>query len=431
MISFDPNDIVTWGSKYEGPGKLPELMWWMIVGDPCLPDPSFIHMPSGSSVWQPGWDGILDMKKGNSWVPAGTSAWEFSCQKDVTGKVDELYDRRTAALCKQMPSATNIVDIATTTFVFVTSRRWVKKLAWTQFRKENGPWSDVRVWDADDLVAWLRLVPKATNWFVRQIVKPEYLIALQEDKEYEYIEKASSEFIRHSNARFNRIENMLDSAIAAGGMQTDEAESEPNPIYQELTTKIDFARDLINQKLVNTAQSELEQLLQNNGNIPVEFRFRIFMNLGMCALATEDDDGAQSWLKRAYDLQPKTPKGLASASLAAKLGKDIKGAVGLAKLARALNPRESLATAILIECLWEGKGRKQLEELISTEDWIKQDRQCVLALACVREQESRFEEAVLLYQSLIEKRLGGCHDSFGSKLLSTQLCPDGPPSDRQ
>ena len=129
--------------------------------------PSLLHMPSGSSVWRPGWDGLLVVETGNAWVPDGTSAWEFSCQKYPKRKASDDYGKRT--------KCPKDVDVPNTKFVFVTPRRWDKKddygEKWASDRREEGQWADVRALDANGLVAWLEQAPAVAHWFARLIGK--------------------------------------------------------------------------------------------------------------------------------------------------------------------------------------------------------------------------------------------------------------------
>ena len=46
-------------------------------------NPSLIHFPSGDSILEAGWDGILKTEVGSLYVPPGESAWELSTQKAV------------------------------------------------------------------------------------------------------------------------------------------------------------------------------------------------------------------------------------------------------------------------------------------------------------------------------------------------------------
>ena len=161
MIPFDSSEFVRWADNPDADHQLPELVRRLILA--TVPRPSLLHMPSGSSVSGPGWDGLLVVEKGNAWVPDGASAWEFSREGDPKRKATDDYNKRTTD-----PKG---VDTPTSTFVFVTPRKWGGKLAWVNERQEEGPWADVRVLNADDLVAWLGQAPAVAHWFARLIGK--------------------------------------------------------------------------------------------------------------------------------------------------------------------------------------------------------------------------------------------------------------------
>ena len=161
MIAFDSSELVNWAGNRGAQDQLPELVRRLVLAS--VPMPSLLHMPSGSSISRPGWDGLLVVEKGNAWVPDGASVWEFSCEGDPKRKATDDYNKRT--------TGPNGVDTPTTTFVFVTPRKWNGKLAWVNERREEGPWADVRVLDADDLVAWLGQAPAVVHWFARLIGK--------------------------------------------------------------------------------------------------------------------------------------------------------------------------------------------------------------------------------------------------------------------
>ena len=161
MIAFDPSDSDRWADKPDAPHQLPELVRRLILA--TVPMPSLLHMPSGSSVWRRGWDGRLVVENGNTWVREGASAWEFSCAGDPKRKATADYNKRT--------TDPNGVEISTTTFVFVTPRKWDGKLAWVNERREEGPWAEVQAVDADDLVTWLGQAPAVAHWFARLMGK--------------------------------------------------------------------------------------------------------------------------------------------------------------------------------------------------------------------------------------------------------------------
>ena len=161
MISFDSSEIANWADQPDAHHILPELVRRLILA--TAPQPEFLDMPSGSSVRMPGWDGLLSVSERNTWVPAGASAWEFSCEKGSKGKADMDYEKR-----KKNPQG----EVAyQTTFVFATARRFREKKAWMNSRRQEGHWAGVRVLDADDLVAWLEQAPAVAGWFARKIGK--------------------------------------------------------------------------------------------------------------------------------------------------------------------------------------------------------------------------------------------------------------------
>ena len=165
MIAFDPSDIAHWADKPDAPHQLPELLRRLVLA--TVPMSSLVHTPSGSSVWRPGWDGLLVVENGNAWVPDGGSAWELSCSKDPRRKATENYEKRV--------KNSKGVDVPTTKFVFVTPRRWDSAVGdkdkWVSDRREECEWADVRVLNADDLVAWLQQAPAVAHWFARLIGK--------------------------------------------------------------------------------------------------------------------------------------------------------------------------------------------------------------------------------------------------------------------
>ena len=197
----------------------------------------------------------------------------------------------------------------------------------------------------------------------------------------------------------------LHSLIADTSNQSGQAEQEAarEAENSELTENIDFARKLMERGLIHAAKTELERLRSQNETMSEELRFRILTNLAGCELADENSASARALLEEAHSLQPENQKGIANAALAAQLGSDSERAVELAHKARASNSRDSQATAVLITQLWETGDSIELETLVSKEGWVATDRQCVLALAGVRIQQLRFEEAESLCQLLIEQ----------------------------
>ena len=157
---------------------------------------------------------------------------------------------------------------------------------------------------------------------------------------------------------------------------------------------------------------ELEELINENEEIPDDLKFRIITNLGACALAVGDFEDARDRLLEAYELQPDSQKGIVNAALAAQLDDDSEHAMELARKARELDPKDSQATSILLRELWETGNTEHFEKLILTEEWVTRDKQCAMDLATIRMQESRFDEAAALCRVLIGADLENAHAPF-------------------
>ena len=416
MIDFDAAEIDRWSGLPDAHHQLPKLVRRLLVATRPM---AHHDIPSGSSVRLPGWDGLVDVEDGNAWVPSGASAWEFSCEQrsNLTGKATADYDKRTAD-----PLG---VDKSNTTFVFATSRRWPGKREWVRARREDDDWADVRVLDADDLVAWLEQAQEVAIWFAQLIGKlpagTEHIHTLVKRQESLHSE-TTSEITRHTDAGFADLKAELRSLHAQPDALTEPTGQETfsDPAHSKLAAKIDFARDLINRGRVDVAREELESIRAEAEAIPAELKFRIVTNLAACALADEDVNRTRALLEEAHGLQPDNPKAIANAAVAAQLGNDSERALALARKALALESRHSQATAVLIEALWQTGQGEALEDLVATEEWITQDQQCALILASIRAQQSRFDEAATLCCSRVQADAedASAHLALGECLLN-------------
>lgn len=120
-----------------------------------------IAFPSGDSTYTPGWDGVLHSEQGNAWVPIGASRWEMGCDKGITAKANGDYQKRT----EQTAEAERL----TTTFVFVTPRRWSTKSKWLTEHRAKSEWVNVLAFDADDLEQWLEQMPAVALQFAEEL----------------------------------------------------------------------------------------------------------------------------------------------------------------------------------------------------------------------------------------------------------------------
>ena len=299
------------------------------------------------------------------------------------------------------------MDIPNTTFVFATPRRWTGKRGWIRERRKEGSWSNVRAFDADDLVAWLEQAPEVSIWFARLIGKlpasTEDVLPLLNRQESLHID-TRSEFNRSVEAAVAEIKADFRHVLAQSPDLTEEGNSltPRDPAYVELSKQIDFAAGLIDRSLIRSARVELERIENHTEVIPDDLQFRIITNLAACSLAEEDFAGASDLLEKAHHLQPNNQKGLANAALAAQISKDWERALELALRVRESDKTDSQTTAVLMELYWDAGDVERLEEIVASEDWILEDKQCALVLASIRVRQSRFEEAATLCRSHIE-----------------------------
>lgn len=368
------------------PAKLPELIRRLVLST-LSESPKRIHMPSGSSVRLPGWDGFLVVGQGNAWIPDGVSVWEFSCEKGVTAKANEDYEKRS-----ENPLG---LDMTTTTFVFVTPRRWTGKWKWERDRRAEGQWSDVRGLDADDLVAWLDQSLPVTNWFAQLIGKWS-----PDDRILERIEDRQIQMASGFSTLTSTVQSLSNSIVAPPDIADQNAERYEE--HQILSVRIDSARDLIQLGQVELASSQLQDLLESTDDLPGDLKFRIVTNLGACALGSGIIDEACALFDQAYDIQPDNPSAMANAATGALLQNDPEHALELAQMARSSpEPQDSSVTATYIRVLWEMDQDEQIDELVTSEKWISEDSKTSFALASVRVQQERFDEATELYRALV------------------------------
>ncbi len=391
--SFDASEINNWSDTADADHKLPELISRLILA--TLPEPpSRIDMPSGSSVRLPGWDGLLEVGRGNAWAPSGDSGWEFTCEKAVTSKANDDYKKRTID-----PLG---LDKATATFVFVTSRRWPRKRQWERERREEGKWGDVRAYDADDLATWLGSSPEVTRWFAGVIGRSAFDYEIANRIETRQIETKDAVTAGFSDMADMRAE--LRTLIISGATQAEPPDLEPiqDPEQRKLSERIDAARELIQQGLIVAARTQLERICDEAEELSDTIRFRLVTNLAVCALGENKFDEASSLLDEAHKIQPENQAGITNAALAAQLQQNPKRAAELAQWALTMDPHDSNAAANLIWALWEMGESEQLEGFVASEEWITREPASASALAGIRTRQSRYEEAITVYRSLIQ-----------------------------
>jgi len=240
--------LVQWAERIDASATLPELIRRLLLASAPLQS---ISMPADSGVRLEGWDGVVNAAKAGPFWPAGPSVWELSVDKGVRRKLDKDFDKRT----KQAPSS---IDASRTTYVAVTARRFgqTQKEEWVAEKRRLGTWADVRVYDADDLAAWLAMAPAVACWFATSVLE-------QPAADLTDVEA----FLRRWSNR-GRLLPLPAELVVAGWERQRSAElvrawfvgSRPQPIHVRGETR-DEALAFVAAALVTAPRAEREQWL--------------------------------------------------------------------------------------------------------------------------------------------------------------------------
>lgn len=157
----DATDLEGWAGRRVVQSVLPRLVRRLIRATGVRV--TKLHVRTDEGVHLSGWDGLVHADEGSPYVPAGASGWEMSVAKGPKTEADDNWTKRT-----QDPVPLTPED---STFVFVTPRRWRDKEKWADEKMRQGSWRDVRVYDADDLAAWLEEAPDVHWWLSIKIGK--------------------------------------------------------------------------------------------------------------------------------------------------------------------------------------------------------------------------------------------------------------------
>ena len=154
MKWIDTLEIRYWADRRDCQDTLPHLLRKLIRANS-----NSIHsikFPSGDNVLLGGWDGVLEVSEETEYLPLGISLWEFGANKDIKGKANSDYEKRT-----KNPLGYDPKDC---TFIFVTTRLFSKADEWIREKKEERIWKDVRVVNAEILEEWLEQCPSVSSW---------------------------------------------------------------------------------------------------------------------------------------------------------------------------------------------------------------------------------------------------------------------------
>lgn len=150
--------LESWAATTFSKGTLPYLISRLVRA--TTPSSTKLNLPSGSATYIGGWDGIIYCNEETSYVPRGTSLWEFGTSSDPKGKADADYQKRKLDSLGFNPSES--------IFIFVTPRLWAKKDDWIAEKKAENYWKDIKVYDSVDIEQWLDNTLSVSRWFASQ-----------------------------------------------------------------------------------------------------------------------------------------------------------------------------------------------------------------------------------------------------------------------
>ena len=161
MKWIDTTDIRSWANRRDCQETLPSLVRKLIRA--TSGSIKNIKFPSGDNVLIGGWDGVLEISEETEYLPTGVSLWEFGANKDVRGKANDDYQKRTLNPLGYNPEES--------TYIFVTPRLWQNNEEWVEEKKAEAKWKDIRIINAEILEEWIDEAPTVGAWFARHIGK--------------------------------------------------------------------------------------------------------------------------------------------------------------------------------------------------------------------------------------------------------------------
>lgn len=146
-----------WSDTKECQQLLPELVRRLI--ETSVVNVDRLSFPSGDAVDLPGWDGVVSCGESIDVVPEGISLWECGATKDVKGKIDADFAKRDSNPLGYSKDSS--------TFVFVTPRKWTGAEKWVN--NHQAGWKKVVVYTAVELERWIERNPTVGMWLAEKL----------------------------------------------------------------------------------------------------------------------------------------------------------------------------------------------------------------------------------------------------------------------
>jgi tetratricopeptide (TPR) repeat protein len=179
-----------------------------------------------------------------------------------------------------------------------------------------------------------------------------------------------------------------------------------------INARIDEARKLINKGHPITAKDLLVEIIEDisDKESSSEINFRIHTNLGACALDLGDTDKAIQEFKKALEFQPDNSKALSNAALSEILLENPVKALEYSSKAYELSPNDSHTNVIYLKALNYAGKHSDIETLIESNHWIKEDTNCSLILGEFAFDRKEYETAKKYFQKASENNNPSAYD---------------------
>jgi addiction module HigA family antidote len=162
LMNIKAQQIAGWSQQIEARSLLAALLRHLVNSTGV--NLTKVDFPAYDNAQRHGWDGFVEMDSATPWIPRGISGWEFGCDQNPKQKAEDDYAARVASV-----SAKERKNI---TFVFVTPKNWPAKNDWTNGKRAERQWKDVRALDASDIEQWLEQSVPAQSWFAEKLHIP-------------------------------------------------------------------------------------------------------------------------------------------------------------------------------------------------------------------------------------------------------------------
>ncbi|MCB0019569.1 MAG: hypothetical protein KDE09_17380, partial [Anaerolineales bacterium] len=160
------SDLKSWAGTKAAESRFPGIVKSLIS---AVVHPAKLRMPSGDSVWLPGFDGEVVNSEHSLFVPQGMSVWELGTDTSYKSKATRDFKKRSFNSDGSPRNTLSAQDRLERTFVFVTPLVWRDKAEWISDRKAQGVWKDIWVIDGAALVDWIEVAPAVQLAFAAEL----------------------------------------------------------------------------------------------------------------------------------------------------------------------------------------------------------------------------------------------------------------------